>query len=53
MQQYSLFFVKNAFPSQISSVVQDVPFFSSQVSSEIWKSSCVLPWGKTNKLIGI
>ena len=53
MQQYSLFFVKVAVPSQTSSVVQGVPPFSSQVSSDIWKSSGVLPCGRTNRLSGI
>ncbi len=52
MQQYSLFFVNVALPSQISLVVQGVPCFSSHVSSDIWKSSWVLPCGRTNILSG-
>jgi len=53
MQQYSLFFVKTAVSLQTSSVVQTIPFFSSHVSSDIWKSFCVLPCGRTNRLSGI
>ena len=45
--------MKVAFPSHVSSVVQGVPPFSSHVSSDIWKSSCVLPFGRTNILSGI
>jgi len=53
MQQYSLFFVKVALPLQTSSVVHGVPCFCSHVSSDTWKSSGVLPSGRTNMLSGI
>ena len=53
MQQYSLFFVKDAVPSHVSLIVQGMPPFSSHVSSDIWKSSPVLPSGRTNRLSGI
>lgn len=53
MQQYSLFFVKLASPSQISSLVQGVPPFSSHVFSDTLNFSGVLPFGRTNMLSGI
>ena len=53
MQQYSLFFVNVPSPSHVSSFLHTVPDISSHVSSDISKSSAVLPSGRMNRLSGI